>query len=281
MFRIGEFARMGQVSVRTLHHYEDLGLLKPLQIDRFTGYRYYSTSQLPRLNRILALKGVGLSLEEIGQLLDADLAPAQLKSLLQLKQTEFRRQLKETETYLSRLETWLNQLESGENEMTTISTSEYEITLKQVEPILVASLRQTIPPYGLLHGPFGTLRGYLSQFGFTRSKPSLVLWHFSPDQNEEQGYEVEVAEQLNEAVPDDAKIRVYNLPQIETAASVIHRGNFDTSYQAYQALGSWVETQGYEVCGPTRQIHHVFNPGQDPATFVTEFQLPVTIGIKP
>ena len=276
MFKIGEFARMGQVSVRTLHHYEDIGLLKPLQIDRFTGYRYYSTSQLPRLNRIVALKGVGLSLEEIGQLLDADLVPAQLKTLLQSKQAEFRRQLKETETYLSRLETWLKQLESGENEMN--ATSEYEITLKKVEPILVASLRQTIPPYGLLHGPFGVLRSYLSQFGFTRSKPSMVLWHFNPAQNDEQGYEVEVAEQLDETVPDDAQIKVYSLPQIEFAASVVHHGDFETAYQAYQALGSWVEAQGYEVRGPTRQIHHVFSPGQDPTTFVTEFQLPVTKG---
>src|SRR6476661_8840594 len=102
MFRIGEFARMGQVSVRTLRHYDELGLLEPVEIDRFTGYRYYSTGQLPRLNRIVALKEVGLSLEQIGQLLDADLTPEQLEAMLKLKQVELCQQLDEIKTQLSR-----------------------------------------------------------------------------------------------------------------------------------------------------------------------------------
>jgi DNA-binding transcriptional MerR regulator len=276
MFKIGEFARMGQVSVRTLRHYEEIGLLKPFQIDRYTGYRYYSATQLPRLNRILAFKDVGLSLEQIGQLLEADLAPQQLKSILRLKQADFRHQLKETETLLSRLEAWLSQLEleeEGENGVTNLN--HYEIKLKQVEPMLVASLRQTIPAYGYLGGPFGVLRSYLAQFGFTKSHPSLILWHFSNSSGEEEGFEVELIEELDKPVPPNEQIKVYTLPQIQLAASVIHRGGLDLAYQAYQALGSWVEAQGYQVCGSTRQIHHEFNPHHDPSTYLTEFQLPV------
>jgi len=274
MFKIGEFARMGQVSVRTLRHYEELGLLNPFEIDRFTGYRYYSTAQLPRLNRILALKDLGLSLEEIGQLLDEDLSPEQLKGMLRLKQTELSRRLKETQTQLSRLQNWLSQLElEGSKEMNLLS--QYEITLKKIEPFLVASIRQTMPAYGYLRGPFEELRSYLAGFGWNKSRASLVIWHFSNSgTEEEQDFEVEVAEQLDEPVPGNDRITVYRLPEIQVA-SVLHRGDLALAHQAYQALGTWVEQQGYKVCGPTRQLHHKFDPKQDPETYLTEFQLPV------
>ena len=75
MLRIGEFSQLGQVSVRTLHHYDERGLLKPAEIDNWTGYRFYSVKQLPRLNRILALKDLGFSLDQISRLVD-DTLPA-------------------------------------------------------------------------------------------------------------------------------------------------------------------------------------------------------------
>ncbi|QDZ00755.1 MerR family transcriptional regulator [Nitratireductor mangrovi] len=67
MFRIGEFAQIAQVSGRQLRYYDQLGLLHPEHVDRATGYRYYSVRQLPRLNAILALKELGLTLEQIGR----------------------------------------------------------------------------------------------------------------------------------------------------------------------------------------------------------------------
>ena len=66
MLKIGEFSRLSQVTVKTLHHYDDLGLLRPAHIDQETGYRYYTVEQLPRIHRIMAIKELGLSLEQIG-----------------------------------------------------------------------------------------------------------------------------------------------------------------------------------------------------------------------
>lgn len=79
MFKIGEFSKLSLVPAKTLRYYDQIGLLKPNEVDHFTGYRYYSASQLPRLNRILALKDLGLSLEEIGRLLDEELTAAQIR----------------------------------------------------------------------------------------------------------------------------------------------------------------------------------------------------------
>ena len=80
MFRIGEFAQIAQVSGRQLRFYDQLGLLRPAHIDQQTGYRYYTIRQLPRLNSILALKELGLSLEQIGPLLEDEMSPAELRS---------------------------------------------------------------------------------------------------------------------------------------------------------------------------------------------------------
>ena len=95
MLKIGDFSKVGRVSVKTLRYYDDLGLLRPVQIDPYTGYRYYSLEQLPRLYRILAYKDLGFSLEQIGQLLDENLPAIQIRGMLRLKQAEILDRLEE------------------------------------------------------------------------------------------------------------------------------------------------------------------------------------------
>ena len=104
MFKIGEFSRLSRVSVRMLRHYDQLGLLTPSQIDPFTNYRYYSADQLPRLNRILALRDLGFSLEQIAGVLDEDLPADQLLGMLKLKRAEIEEQMQAERLRLARLE---------------------------------------------------------------------------------------------------------------------------------------------------------------------------------
>src|SRR5262245_5332211 len=113
MFKIGEFSRLSRVSVRMLRHYDQLGLLTPSQTDRFTNYRYYSAEQLPRLNRILALRDLGFSLEQIAEMLDEDLSQDQLLGMLRLKRTELEQQMQIEESRLARLEARIRQMNSA------------------------------------------------------------------------------------------------------------------------------------------------------------------------
>src|SRR5215470_13067245 len=103
MFRIGDFSGLTGVSVKTLHHYDDIGLFKPLRADPFTGYRYYSFDQLPRLNRILALKDLGFPLGQIARILDNDLTLEQLTGMLRLRQAELQQQADEAQERLARV----------------------------------------------------------------------------------------------------------------------------------------------------------------------------------
>ena len=94
MLKVGEFSRLSQVTVKTLHHYDEIGLLKPAHIDPFTAYRYYSVDQLPRLHRIMALKELGLSLEQVKDILDEALSPDEIRGMLRLQRAEVQQHLR-------------------------------------------------------------------------------------------------------------------------------------------------------------------------------------------
>src|SRR5262245_26373347 len=113
MFRIGDFSRLSRVSVKALRFYDEVGLLKPTYVDRDTGYRYYSATLLPRLNRILAFKELGLSLEEIIHLLEGDLPVDRVREALQSRRAELARRIERERAQLVEVEAWLAQMEGG------------------------------------------------------------------------------------------------------------------------------------------------------------------------
>ena len=99
MFTIGEFARLAGVSVRTLRHYDDIGLLRPVTVDPDTGYRGYSAEQLGRLNRVMALKDLGLSLTQARRLLDG-ITLGELRGMLVLRRAQLEHELQEHQNQL-------------------------------------------------------------------------------------------------------------------------------------------------------------------------------------
>ena len=111
MIKIGDFSKLAHISIKALHHYDTLGLLKPVHVDRFSGYRYYEIGQLSRINRILALKDLGLSLEQVTELLREDLSVAEMRGMLRLKQMDLSIRIEEEQARLLRVEQRLRQLE--------------------------------------------------------------------------------------------------------------------------------------------------------------------------
>lgn len=111
MLRIGEFAQIGQVSVATLRHYDQDDLLKPAALDPDTGYRSYALDQLPRLNRILALKDLGFPLGEIAHLLDTDLSPERLRGMFVAQQAHVQETIAAEQARLARIAARLRQIE--------------------------------------------------------------------------------------------------------------------------------------------------------------------------
>ncbi len=128
MYGIGTVARLFQVSVRTLRHYDDLGLLTPAHVDARTGYRYYSPDKIVRLHRILVLRDLGVPLSEIARLIDENVTVEQLRGILRLRQAEARARLAEQSEQLKRVEMRLAQLEEE-------PMAPYEVIVKRLEPL--------------------------------------------------------------------------------------------------------------------------------------------------
>ena len=110
MFKIGEFSRLTRVPAKTLRYYDEIGLFKPAQYDDVTGYRYYTVEQLPRLFRIIALKGMGLSLNQIKSLLVDDLSAQEIRGMMKMQRVQIIQKLEEEKRRLMFLEAYLRQL---------------------------------------------------------------------------------------------------------------------------------------------------------------------------
>ena len=269
MFKISDFSRLSQVSVKALRYYDELGLLKPAQIDRFTGYRYYSMDQLPRLSRILALKDLGLSLQQIGQLLNEELPPDQLRGMLKLKRAELEQEVDQVRMRLERVEARLRQIEQ-EGKMPT-----YDVVIKTIQPQLVASIRDVVPTPPEQGGLWGELGVYLGRHKATSTGPCLTIYH--DPEYKERDWDVEVCEPLAAPVPSDERVHVYELPAVQTMACVVHHGPFVTINEAYQALFKWAQVNGYRIAGPCREVYlrTAEHGSQMDANTVTEIQFPV------
>jgi DNA-binding transcriptional MerR regulator len=273
--KIGEFARVGQVSVSALRYYDEVGLLRPVEVDRWTGYRYYSYDQLGMLHRILALKDLGLSLEQIRLLLGEELPAEQIKGMLRLKRAELQAQAQEIKERLARVEARIEQIEM-EGKM-----PDYEVVLKPVEPVRVALLRDVVPSMEVV-GPtfdrlFDEVIDHVMKNGGQMSGPAIALWYEAPDA-QPNDIAVGAAVPTESAIQDGERVRIEELPGVETMASVVHRGSFATLSVAYSAIERWLEQSGHKVAGPSREVYLEYERDGDQSKYVTEVQFPVEKG---
>lgn len=265
VFKIGDFSRLTQVTVKALRHYDRLGLLKPDRIDPASGYRYYTGAQVPRLNRIRVLKDLGFSLEQIGHLLDADLSPAQLRGMLLAKQQEVRDQVATEQQRLERIEAHLRQIEREP------PGDRHVVTLKRITAQRVASLQAILPAYPAVGALFGELHAYQHRHGL-HATAWTALW---PDGGYcESGIHAEATFTTADPLPPHARIRGRTLPGVETMASVRHHGPMSTVGEAHLALLGWIEANGYRLAGPTRTLALHF-AGLESTDDITEIQYPV------
>jgi effector-binding domain-containing protein len=269
MIRIGDFSKLSRVSVKTLRFYDEIDLLKPSEVDRFTGYRYYEYGQLARLNRILALKDLGFSLDEIGKLLESDLTAEQLRGMLKLREAESRQRVQEEAERLMRIEARLRQIEQ-EHIM-----SKYDIVVKNVEALKVASLRGGVPTPPGQGTLWRELDGYLAMHRVRPSGPCLSLYH--DEEYKEQDWDIEVCEPIADDVPASKRIIMRELPSVDTMACTIHEGPFVTISEAYDAILRWVDEHGYRIIGPVREVYlkEAKQGSQTDPKTVTEIQFPV------
>ena len=253
MLKIGEFSRLSQVTVKTLHHYDEIGLLKPTSIDKFTGYRFYTVEQLPRIQRIMALKELGLSLEQIALMLSDKLSTAEIRGMLRLQQAQIQQRVREEQTRLAQVEFRLRMIEM-EDKM-----PELDVIVKKIPSLRALTLRASLKPDALI--PFGLeVEKAVAQHKIQPVGPGIVIHYeeeFRLDWRDVE-FVLPVGDIEIEAIPLEpygiANLRT--VPGLEMAATYIHHGVPEEIPEIFTVLKRWVVDNGYRLSGTYRVVHH-------------------------
>lgn len=268
---IGEFARHGRISVRMLRHYDAIGLLRPAHVDAASGYRSYDAAQLARLNRIVALKDLGFTLHQVGAILDDKVSVEELRGMLRLRQADLQSQIAADTDRLRQVGARL-ELIGREGAL-----PREDIQIKRIPPVRVAQLNGVADGFEPeLIGPlvrelFARLTGLLAQHSLALQGPAIACYE-----------QLEESVTIMACLPVSAEpghrddFDVTDLPGIERAATIVHRGPMDDVISSLQALATWIDLNGYRSLGGNRELYLDYGISEDPRSWVTELQEPIT-----
>ena len=273
MFSIGECARLGGVSIRTLRHYDEIGLLRPATVDPDTGYRSYSAAQLGQINRIMALKELGLSLAQVRVLLDG-VTLGELYGMLLLRRAQPEHEIDEHKNRLLGIEARLRSI-SREDGMPVD-----DIVAKTVPSTGVVVIAGRAPGFGAANivPVVNQLVEQFDQLGIhdrvKEAGPRIIFYE------DEHGEDVTVLLALPVTeppaeLPSPAGYRV--LPEIEAAVAVRSGPAAGIFPMVYHDLVRWIEERGYHPVATGREVWlHDKDDITDPGPQVFEIQLPFT-----
>ena len=277
MLRIGEFSRLSQVTIKTLHHYDEIGLLKPSHVDPFTDYRYYTLDQLPRLHRIMALKALGLSLEEVAQLLLEDLPTEQIRGMLRLKQMEVRQRVHEEQSRLAQIEFRLRQIEMAGR------LQSVDIVIKQIDPFFALTLRRVVRSRQEREAARPSIADAIQRGSIQPSgAANLIIYYEEEFRGEYDDHEICIPVQPTHSptVPlaGVGTLQLRELPAVAAAATYLHQGDYDALNEKYVFLQRWAVENGYKLSGVWRFVWHRGPMVEiDPTKYLTELQHPIEL----
>ncbi len=271
MFKIGEFSKITQVSIRMLRYYDEQKLLEPCFIDDSNGYRLYSADQIDQLNRIILLRDMGFGVKEMKEILKS-WNPDQLKSNLleQMKKTE--ENIQTEHNRLRQIQGMLYDLDHQDKKL------DIEIIMKQLPMQQVLSLRRVVPNYYCESELWAELSRYMSNVKNAESLSCFSIYHDLDYREENVDIEICVALKNFDAMIESKEIIYRQVEKVDMAACFMIYGPYSNISRAYKEFAVWLERhKEYRMSGENRQICHVGMDSTDnPEEFITELQIPLT-----
>lgn len=264
MLKIGTFSKLSHVSIRMLRYYDDQGLLAPVSVDPFTGYRYYSEEQLSTAERIASLRRMGFELAEVRSLLAAEDDRGAWERALERQREVLREQEREARARLLLLENTLERLRKDEKPM------EYPVTIKELPGRYVASVRRRIANYWHEQELWNTLCEETAGMNLQVCDPCYSLAVFHDKEHVEENPDVEVQMAVKGSYPDTAHVKFKEVPGA-CIASATYKGSYEHTPEVTEAVAKWVRDNGYTFDGPSFMIYHVSpHETKNPEEYVTE-----------
>jgi DNA-binding transcriptional MerR regulator len=271
MFSIGEFARHGRVSVRMLRHYDAIGLLRPACVDPASGYRFYQVSQLAELNRVIALKDLGFTLQQVQAILEEKVTAAELRGMLKLRRAEIHAQIAAETARLARVEARLLTIEDEAR------VPADGVVIKRLAPVRVGELTGAAAGYEpeaitpVIQPLYCDLWRRMASAGVMAAGPAVAYYEDTPAGD--GAIVVHAAVPVVVAADGDHGFGVVDLADVESAAAIIHHGSMDDVLSTGQALARWIDANGYRSVGYAREVTLEWSAVPD--QWITELQQPI------
>ncbi len=270
MYRIGQFSKIAKITVKALRFYEEEGLLEPAHTDAVSGYRYYSTEQLPRAFRIVALRQCGFGIPEIRRILAGRDVPA----LFADKRRELETRAIETARELSSINHYLERLASERS-------LEYQVVVKQLPRVLVYSKRTVARDYDEYFEIFPALGEWMMAVNPALrcvEDPPYCFIRYHDGEYRERDIDIEICEAVtgrgNGKTIEGVEFKT--IEGVAEAACVLHKGPYSRLPEAYAAVFGWIEDNGCVAAEPPREsyIDGIWNRDSD-EDWLTELQVPL------
>ncbi|MDE7423549.1 MAG: MerR family transcriptional regulator [Lachnospiraceae bacterium] len=265
MFTIGEFSKICQVSVKTLHHYDKIDLLKPVKVDEFTGYRYYSQPQMEKMLLIQRLKRYGFSLEEIREFLDCTQESICFSILLKQKE-RLKQQMRQMQLIINEMSAHLQNFERTGDIMGYQKDYEIEVRETPVRAVLACRNKMGVDEFGKY---YSTLYERVPKEKITPNGITGAIYY---DENfNRECSDIELIVGIRE------KEKADKLMESTLCAVTVHKGGYSSLSDAYGALIAWIQENGYECNGAPYDIYVKtgFNSGLPVEEWETEVYFPV------
>lgn len=266
MFRIGEFSKMGKITIKALRYYDEIGLLKPEEIDKFSGYRFYGTNQLVTLHQIQSFRQIGLSTHEIKLIFSGYDA----ESVLLKRKAELTAQLEDTTDRLSRIE-FILQGKEGKIIMN------YAATIKEIPECIVYSKKMTAPSYDSYFQMIPAVGEQVMKKypNLKCAVPEYCFVVYLDGEYREKDINIELCEAVTEIQPDFDEIKFKKIEQVKVV-SVMHKGPYSELRKAYAYAFKWIEENGYLASDNPREsyIDGIWNKEKE-EDWLTELQIPI------
>lgn len=263
MFKIGDFSKLTNLTVRALHHYEELEILIPEKIDDMTNYRYYSARQLMVVHKIKMLQQIGLSLKNIKDVIESNDVNL-LEHHYELRETEIYDELEELKKKQNIVKMYKEKMKDGR------SMEKYYVELKEIPKRRVMAIRKVVPSYNDEHSLWTALHEeFMKQnVKMDHSHSGMTIYH--DKEYIESDIDIEVQNNIMGSYKDTEDVQFYEFPEF-TIASVTFNGSYEQMPAVTQAIASWIEANNFVICGPMVNIPYV-SPSQDsnPENWITE-----------
>lgn len=267
VYKIKEFSRFAKVSTRMLRYYDEVNLLKPAKIDEFTGYRYYSASQIPIITKIVTFRDIGFNIDEIRNLLkmknDEDILKA-----LKVKQDDIQKRINHERKIISDID---NIIYSFGKEKSIMN---FEVKIKEIPSCKVVSTRKKVEDYSKEIDLWAKLGQYVQKSRLQPSGEPFAIYH--DGEHKETDVDIEVAVPISELKSNEGSFVFREVESVPSMATVLYKGRYENIDAAFFYLAKWIEDSEYKPYGKVRQvsIKGEWNES-NPDNYLVEIQMPV------